>query len=131
MPLPLILCACGAILRSGTVGNIEIRETCECPPAWVDPSTLPGFQEALLAKRDEELRLAKANKTSRVSEDDRPGRWYFITYTRPPQYFDPKHVLDSTRRLLRSKAVAPIQWAYSLELQKNRDTTHTHTIIHE
>jgi len=75
--------------------------------------------------RDEEWAAACKKSSKATVEDDRPGRWYFITYTRPPKYYDPKDVLNSTKRLLRSKAVAPIQWAYSLELQKN-GTPHTH-----
>ena len=128
MPPSLILCACGAILQEGTVGNTETREICECPSPWKDPRDVPGYQEALMRLRDEEWSKAMACKKSSKKgdvEDDRPGRWYFITYTRPPKYYDPKDVINSTKRLLKSKAVAPIQWAYSLELQKN-GTPHTH-----
>ena len=69
---------------------------------------------------------AVANRTAKSSDgDDVPGRWYFITYTRPPSFSDPTAVLKSASRLVRSKAVSATQWAYSLELQKMELLTFT------
>lgn len=77
--------------------------------------------------RIDELKLDMEREKKRKEEKelDKAGRWYFITFTRPDTEKDPSAVLNSTRRLLKSKQVSPIQWCYSLELTE-KGTPHTH-----
>lgn len=75
-------------------------------------------------RREAERKRSKAVSREEDKENT-PGRWYFITYTRPPTFANPKDVLNSAKRCIRSKAVSATMWAYSLELQKN-GTPHVH-----
>lgn len=79
-------------------------------------------------EEDPEWRTRKFPKGTSVGNTEKlegAGRWYFITYTQPDTDKTPDRLIKSVRRLLRSKAVAPTMWAYSIELTKT-DTPHAH-----
>lgn len=57
------------------------------------------------------------------------SRWYLITFTNKPTEFDPLDLLKRTKKVISSKQVSPIQWAYSLEIQPGTGTPHTHILI--
>jgi len=72
----------------------------------------------------EEVRSIRPLKLP-VKSEEVPSRWYFITYTEHDSVKSPTRVLKSAARLIKSKAVAATQWAYSLELTQS-GTPHVH-----
>lgn len=70
-------------------------------------------------------RSAPEKKSPDLGEEDRPGRWYFITFTQPDTDKTVEGLIKSTRKVLKSKMVSPHQWCYSLELTE-KGTPHSH-----
>ena len=58
-------------------------------------------------------------------------RWYFGTFTQPPDIDDndPTRILKATRKVMHSKMVDAISWCYSIELMKN-GSPHTHFAVY-
>lgn len=83
-----------------------------------------------IAKWDEEdpqwrTRMYPVGITGTKEKLESAGRWYFVTYTQPDTDKTPDRLIRSCKRLLKSKAVSPTMWAYSIELTKT-GTPHAH-----
>lgn len=88
----------------------------------LNPQRLPGLRKCVCGKP---LRSAPEKKSPDLGEEDRPGRWYFITFTQPDTDKSVEGLIKSTRKVLKSKMVSPHQWCYSLELTE-KGTPHSH-----
>lgn len=73
----------------------------------------------------EEVRSALEIKSPDLGVEEKPGRWYFITFTQPDTDKTVEGLIKSTRKVLKSKMVSPEQWCYSLELTA-KGTPHSH-----
>lgn len=71
------------------------------------------------------VRAAPEKKSPDLGVEERPGRWYFITFTQPDTDKSVEGLIKSTRKVLKSKMVSPHQWCYSLELTE-KGTPHSH-----
>lgn len=69
--------------------------------------------------------------TSGDGEQTPEPRWYFGTFTQPPDINDndPSRILKATQKVMKSKMVDAISWCYSLELMKN-GSPHTHFAVY-
>jgi len=73
----------------------------------------------LVKERDEPIRL-ESHKS-----DDLLERWFFITLTQPDSNKTTERLIKSTHKVLKSRMVQPIEWAYCLELTES-GTPHSH-----
>lgn len=71
------------------------------------------------------VRSDPVNNSSGLDVEEKPGRWYFITFTQPDTDKTVEGLIKSTRKVLKSKMVSPTQWCYSLELTA-KGTPHSH-----
>lgn len=70
--------------------------------------------------------VAKVKSKDNLVED---SRWYLITFTNKPTELDPYDLIKRTMKVVNSKQVSPLQWAYSIEIQPGTGTPHTHIVV--
>lgn len=118
------------LLNEGLPGLLSYWE-CPChPPTSFARKVVAERRQTFLEAEAERMRAEIKSKSveSKKEEKEDSGRWYMITFTQPDTDKDPHAILERTRKVIKSKMVAPIHWCTTLELTE-KGTPHTHTCL--